>query len=315
MNKQVKPKGKDKYKVLNWKEYNKSLKQRGNITIWISQEALDTWNYDGTKTRGGQKVYSDLAIETCLKIRIVYNLKLRQTEGFIKSLFTLLKISLDIPDYSTLSRRGKDLKISLGVLNKNENIHIILDSTGLKVYGEGEWKVRKFGFSKHRTWRKLHIGINGITQEIIAEELTKNNIDDGDVARKILKNTSGKINSFTGDGAYDKKKVRKILSKEKIIEIIPPQHNAVISKEPSQSTKSRDETIETISKIGREEWKKKVGYHKRSLVEVAMYRYKTIIGDKIMSRTFENEKVEVRLGCAILNKMTAIGMPKSIKIA
>jgi hypothetical protein len=315
MSKQCQPNSKDKYKILNWKEYNESLRQRGSINIWISQEALSSWNYEGPKLKGGQKKYSDLAIETCLTIRKLFNLKLRQTEGFIKSLFTLLNVSLDIPDFSTLSRRGKSLKISLGTFKKDEKVDIIIDSTGLKVYGEGEWKVRKFGWSKHRTWRKLHICIDGNTQEIIEEELTENSIDDGDVAEKILENAPEKINSFTGDGAYDKKKVRKKLTKENIIEIIPPQHNAVISKELSPSTKSRDEAVEEIQKIGREQWKKEVGYHKRSLVEVAMFRYKTIIGDKIMSRKFENEKVEVRIGCAILNKMTALGMPKSIKIA
>jgi hypothetical protein len=214
-----------------------------------------------------------------------------------------------------LSKRGKDLKISLGDFKKDKKIDIIVDSTGLKVYGEGEWKVRKFGWSKHRTWRKLHICIDGDTQEIIEEELTENSIDDGDVVGSILENVPGEINSFTGDGAYDKLKVREKMAKEEIIEIIPPQHNAVLSKKPSKSTNSRDKAVKEIAEIGRKEWKKKVGYHKRSLVEVAMFRYKTIFGDKIMSRNNKNEKVEVRLSCSILNRMTAIGMPKSIRVS
>jgi hypothetical protein len=315
MNKIDQPKAKDKYKIINWKEYNESLKRRGSICVWLSQEALSSWNYGGPKVKGGQRVYSDLAIETCLTLRKVYNLRLRQTEGFINSLFTLLRVPLEIPDYSTLSKRGKDMKISLGDFKKDKKIDIIVDSTGLKVYGEGEWKVRKFGWSKHRTWRKLHICIDGDTQEIIEEELTENSIDDGDVVESILENVPGKINSFTGDGAYDKWKVREKMTKEEIIEIIPPQHNAVLSKKPSQSTNSRDKSVKEIKEIGREQWKKKAGYHKRSLVEVAMFRYKTIFGDKIMSRNYKNEKVEVRLSCSILNKMTAIGMPKSVRVA
>ena len=315
MDKIDQPKAKDKYKITNWKEYNESLKSRGSISIWISQEALDSWNYEGPKVRGGQMKYSDLAIETCLTIRKVYKLKLRQTEGFMNSLFTILKVSMDIPDFSTFCKRAKSLKVSLCKFKKDDKLDIVVDSTGLKVYGEGEWKVRKFGWSKHRTWRKLHICIDGNTQEIIEEELTENSVDDGDVVEEILNNVSEEINSFRGDGAYDKNKVRKNLADKGIIEIIPPQRNAVISRFPDQSTQSRDKAIEDINEIGRKEWKKKVNYHKRSLVEVTMFRYKTILGDKIMSRKFINEKVEVRIGCAILNKMTAIGMPKSIKVA
>lgn len=314
MNKQTKLQCKDKYKIINWKEYNESLKQRGSITIWISEEALELWKYTGPKLKGGQKKYSDLAIETSLTIRKVYHLKLRQTEGFINSLIQIMQVNLEVPDYSTLSRRAGKLNISLGNFKDNGNIDIVVDSTGLKVYGEGEWKVRKHGWSKHRTWRKLHIGIDGVTQEIIAEELTENNIDDADVIEDVL-NVSDDIDSFTGDGAYDKKKVRKILTKKKIKQKIPPQRNAVISKEADYDLQSRDKAIKRIKSIGREKWKQEVGYHRRSLVEVAMFRYKTIIGDEILSRKFVNEKVEVRLGCAILNKMTALGMPVTIKVA
>ena len=314
MNKQTQLQCKDKYKIINWKEYNESLKQRGSITIWISEEALELWKYTGPKLKGGQKKYSDLAIETSLTIRKVYHLKLRQTEGFVNSLIQIMQVNLEVPDYSTLSRRAGKLNISLGNFKDNGNIDIVVDSTGLKVYGEGEWKVRKHGWNKHRTWRKLHIGIDGVTQEIIAEKLTENNIDDADVIEDVL-NVSDNIDSFTGDGAYDKKKVRKILTKKKIKQKIPPQHNAVISKEADYDLQSRDKAIKRIKSIGREKWKQEVGYHRRSLVEVAMFRYKTIIGDKILSRKFVNEKVEVRLGCAILNKMTALGMPVSIKVA
>lgn len=314
MNKQTQLQCKNKYKIINWKEYNESLKQRGSITIWISKEALELWKYTGPKLKGGQKKYSDLGIETSLTIRKVYHLKLRQTEGFVNSLIQIMQVNLEVPDYSTLSRRAGKLNISLGNFKDNGNIDIVVDSTGLKVYGEGEWKVRKHGWSKHRTWRKLHIGIDGVTQEIIAEELTENNIDDADVIEDVL-NVSDDIDSFTGDGAYDKKKVRKILTKKKIKQKIPPQRNAVISKEADYDLQSRDKAIKRIKSIGIEKWKQEVGYHRRSLVEVAMFRYKTIIGDKILSRKFVNEKVEVRLGCAILNKMTALGMPVSIKVA
>lgn len=313
MSKQEEPKAKDKYKILNWAAYNKCLKDRGRITLWISDDALASWVYEGQRVQGGKIVYSDLAIETCLTLKQVLHLKLRQTEGFVESLMYLMGIERSVPDFSTLSRRAGKLEIDLKAKKQNGNINIIVDSTGLKVYGEGEWKVRKYGWSKHRTWRKLHIGINGDTQEIVAEKLTENSISDAEVTEDILNNAGENIDSFRGDGAYDKKIVRKELSTRKIKEIIPPQENAVESKDPI--FKERNKAIKSIKKLGRKKWKQKVKYHKRSLVEVTMFRYKTIIGEKINARKFENEKTEVRINCSILNTMTNLGMPISKKVS
>ena len=305
-------KSKSKYKITNWAEYNNSLKRRGNITVWISEQAIKAWEYEGKRERGGKIDYSDLAIETCLTIKQVMHLKLRQTEGFVESLFVILKVFKSVPDYSTLSRRAGKLNIDLKVLKRDGNIVIIVDSTGLKVYGEGEWKVRKFGWCKHRTWRKLHIGINGETQEIVTEELTENNIADADELENLLDGVDEEIDTLIGDGGYDKKNVRKELIKRKIKGIIPPQKNAVQSKDPVLIERNKD--VRSIKRIGRKRWKEKVKYHKRSLVEVAMFRYKTIIGDKINARKLENEKIEVRINCSILNVMTRLGMPVSTKI-
>jgi len=313
MSKQPEFKVKDIYKILNWSKYNESLKNRGRITLWISKEAINSWAYTGLRERGGKIDYSDLAIKTCITIKQVLHLKLRQTEGFVNSLFEIMAIEKKAPDYSTLSRRAGSLQIELGAIKQKGNIDIVVDSTGLKVYGEGEWKVRRYGWSKHRTWRKLHIGINAETQEIIAEELTENSTSDAEVIEDLLNEVDEKINSFRGDGGYDKKNVRKELRKRKIKEIIPPQENAVESKNPI--LKARNKAIKRINKIGRKEWKKQIKYHKRSLVEVAMFRYKTIIGDKINARKFENEKTEVRINCSILNVMTNLGMPISKKVA
>lgn len=312
MNK-LQPKSKDKYKILNWSEYNKSLKNRGSITIWIDEEVIKKWIYEGERKQGGKKIYSDLAIEICLSIRRLYDFALRQTQGFMESLFSLMKIKMNVPCYSQICRRAKELNISLGDLNKRGNIDIVVDSTGLKVYGEGEWKVRKFGWSKHRTWRKLHIFMDDETQLIMEEELTDNSVSDDKVAEEFLDTTELNISGLGGDGGYDKKGVRKRLTKKKVKQIIPPQHNAVISEDPALA--DRNKAIRRIKKIGRKKWKQEVNYHRRSRIEVAMFRYKTIIGDEIRSRKFENEKIEVRIGCKILNKMTKLGMPKSIKVA
>lgn len=307
------PKCKDKYKITNWSKYNNALKERGRITLWIKDEVIELWKYEGKRERGGKKEYSDLSIEICFSIKILFHLAYRQTEGFMKSLFELMRVNIAVPCYTQINRRVRELKIDLMEFKKEGNIDIVVDSTGLKVYGEGEWKVRKFGWSKHRTWRKLNLFMDEESQMIIDEELTENNVSDDKVAEEFLDNTELNIGSFRGDGGYDKKGVRKRLSKKKIKQIIPPQNNAVISKNPALAI--RNKAISRIKKVGRKKWKQEVGYHRRSLIEVAMYRYKTIIGNKISSRIFEKEKNEVRLGCKILNKLTALGMPKSIKVA
>jgi len=305
---------KDTYKILNWSSYNESLKQRGSITVWFGEDAVKSWEYQGKREQGGKIIYSDTAIKTCLIIRKVYHLKLRQTEGFMKSLVSLLGIPLAIPHYSILSRRAGKLNIAIKQFKKQEPIHIVVDSTGLKVYGEGEWKVRQHGWSKHRTWRKLHLGVDPNTHEIVAERLTSNSVDDAEAVADLLKEIPTVVTSFAADGAYDKVKVRKQLVAKGIKQVIPPQKTAVVSKKPpDKALLERDEAIRRIKQIGRAEWKKEVGYHKRSMAEVAMYRYKTILGDKLMSRKFENEAIEARIGCLVLNKMTTLGMPISKK--
>jgi hypothetical protein len=195
------------------------------------------------------------------------------------------------------------------------DLHLVLDSTGLKVYGEGEWKVRRHGWSKHRTWRKLHLGINRDTQEIVLQLLTAQSVDDAQAALTLIDQKKTIISSFTGDGSYDKSKLRKRLHKEKTIFIVPPQRNALISNGTKEEIKSRDDDIKRIREIGRAQWKQEMNYHKRSRVEVAMFRYKTIIGDKLKSRKHENQQSEAMMGCWILNKMAAMGMPISKKVA
>ena len=309
------PKVKEKYKIENWSSYNEALKSRGSITIWMSQQAIDTWAYQEEREPGGKIIYSDSAIQTCLMIRKVFHLPLRQTEGFVSSLFERLGIKCSVPDYSTLCKRAGKLKIKLTNWKVKGNIDIVIDSTGLKVYGEGEWKVRKHGWSKHRTWRKLHIGVDFRTHEIVSGELTENKVDDAAMVGSLIGAGAEHISSVAGDGAYDKSKSRKQLHGNNIEQIIPPPCNAVLSKDKPPELFSRDAAIKRIAEIGREEWKKEIGYHRRSIAEVAMFRYKTILGDKLRSRKFDNEKTEAIIGCVILNKMTELGMPISRKAA
>jgi IS5 family transposase len=306
---------KDKYKVQNWSEYNEGLKQRGSLRIWIKTEIVEQWKYQGEIKRGGQRQYSDMAIEICLIVRKVYHLPLRQTEGFMNSFFEQSGLNLSAPDYTTICKRSGILGVDLSVKNKGEIVDIVVDSTGLKVYGEGEWKVRKHGAGKHRTWMKMHVAADEKTQQIQAVTLTSNSVDDATEVSALLDQIPRKVKSFKADGAYDKVKVRKELYAKNIQQVIPPQHNAVTNKDHLLHLQQRNEAIQKIATIGRAEWKKKEDYHQRSKSETVMFRYKTIIGNMLSARKIQNQQTEVRIGCKILNLALQINKPKAIKVA
>jgi hypothetical protein len=261
--------------------------------------------------RGGQKQYSDGAIECLLTVKNVYQLAYRQTEGFAASLGKLLGVELPIPNYSTINRRAKSLKVNLETSEKGP-IHIVLDSTGLKVYGEGEWKVRQHGYSKRRIWRKLHLGVDEATGEIETELLTGADVDDAEVTASLLKQTQAKIKQLSGDGAYDKEKVYKAAAAKGVEKItIPLRRDAVLWEENGTEPHPRNENLRRIWEDGRKEWKIESGYHRRSLAETAMFRFKTIFGDHLDARETNRQKTEARIKCAALNRMTRLGMPDS----
>lgn len=314
---------KDKYKVKNWQVYNKSLCNRGKITLFFTPRVIQIWrNINLKKVIIGDKMYPDFIIETCLTLAKLYSLPLRQATGFIGDLLNQLGLQdCPVPDYTTLSRRQKNLNIDISIpFKSNKNLSIAVDSTGLKVYGEGEWKVKKHGAGKHRTWLKLHLAVNVQTQEILLAHLTSNVIHDAQGAIDMFSNRVEKenISNFYGDGAYDNFKLREFLPSSSK-QIIPPPKNAVVKKgTPKKSVPDyliqRNEAIERQKKIGSKEWKKEINYHQRSLSETAMYRYKVIFGDKVEARTEENQKTEVFIKCKILNRFRQEGMPNSYKV-
>jgi len=313
--KQVNKKTKAKYKIRNWKEYNESLVQRGALDVYIDEFALEDWRAKPNGKRGAQPRYSDLAIQLTLQFGKVFHQKLRQTEGLVKSLFKLMNIGLEVPDHSTLSRRIENITINLPK-SKREKVILVADSSGLKVYGEGEWKVRKHGWSKHRTWRKMHLAITP-DGEIRAAELTGNNMADCDVVDSLLKQEEAEIEAFIGDGGYDRKKAYNACQNRKIKKIlIPPQKNAKIFQHGNSKNEPhpRDENLRQIKKITRKKWKEQTGYHVRSLSETAMFRFKTIFGDRLNSRKLKSQKTEFLLSISILNKMTSLGMPDSYAV-
>jgi len=305
---------KDKYKVTNWSSYNNGLKRRGSINLWISSDLSDQWKWEGKSKRGGQYEYSDVAIELCLTIGKVYSLALRQTEGFMSSFFEQCGWELSVPSYTTLCRRSHGLRVNLKSKKNSGITDIVVDSTGLKVYGEGEWKVRKHGAGKHRTWMKMHLAIDAGSQQIKGVSLTSNSVEDSSAGISLIKSMKFQINSLRGDGGYDKHKFREMLKARNIVQVIPPQSNAVINRKGLNYLIERNESIKKIKRVGRKKWKQQSGYHQRSKVETAMFRYKVIIGDHLSAREVGNQKTEVAIGCKILNVMLQVAKPISIKV-
>jgi IS5 family transposase len=312
----VDEKPKTQYRVRNWGQYNDNLKQRGSITLWIDEDVIRAWQPDpaAPKKRGGQQEYTDGAIECLLTVKTVFHLPYRQTEGFAGSISELLGVKLPIPDYTTLNRRAKGLNVRLPARAKGA-IHLVLDSTGLKVYGEGEWKVRKHGYSKRRTWRKLHLAVDEATGEVEAVVLTEASVDDAAVTTELLTQTKAKVEQLSADGAYDKEKVYQAALDKKVDKItIPPRKDAVLWAETSPSPHPRNANLRRVWEVGSKTWKEESGYHRRSLAETAMFRFKTIFGDRLTAREEQRQKTEARIKSAALNRMTRLGMPESYRV-
>jgi len=306
-------KAKTSYKITNWRKYNESLVQRGSITFWFSDDVIDQWGHANDESKVGHPfVYSDTAIESLLVLRELFRLPYRQTEGLGRSLIRLMQVDVAIPDFTSLAKRAAKLEIALDIADRKGPIDVVVDSTGLKVFGEGEWKTRKHGISKRRTWRKLHLAVNPETQEIEAEVLTENSGHDADQVDELIEQVDAPIDAFYGDGAYDQWKVYDRLAKEEIEAIIPPRRNAKIKQHgnSSQLPLERDEAIRGIRDVGRKQWKKEIGYHRRSLAETAMYRMKCCFGAMLKNREFVNQRTEARVRCKILNRFTHLGLPQ-----
>jgi hypothetical protein len=306
------------YRVKNWAEYDHALVQRGSITFWLSDDIEQTWLYVGEKQRGSQFDYSDKAIEIMLTIKEVFHLTNRGVEGFVRSLLQMMNINLPVPDHSTLSKRGKTLKVKLPK-KASGSLNLVLDSTGLKIYGEGEWKVRKHGYSKRRTWRKLHLGADPENGEIQAVLLTKNSVSDDAAVKELLEQIEQTLLACAADGAYDKRKVYDALNEHspEVKLLIPPRKNARIWQHGNSKAErlKRDENLRYIRKHGWQQWKEDSGYHMRSLAETAMFRLKTIFGDELSARLLETQTTQALIRCSALNKMTLLGMPESYQVA
>ena len=312
-----------KHKVTNWADYDASLRQRGSLSVWFTDEAIVAWKAQPRTTRGGQPWYSELAILTALTLRAVFRLALRQTEGLIGSIMGLLRLDLSVPDHTTLSRRAGTLELprprssSAGAGCDAEPMHRLVDSTGLKLCGAGEWLIEKHGSRTRRSWRKLHVGLDANTGQIVASVLTDHDGDDGSQTGPLLDQVTGSLASFTGDGAYDQEGVYTSVGERHpaAAVIVPPRATAVPSKAAESEPTQRDRHLQLMAERGRMAWQKASGYVKRARAETAISRYKRVIGDGLRSRTDERRATEVKVALQVLNRMLELGRPKYVRMA
>jgi transposase len=277
---------------------------------------MAAWTPPRSGGRGRPQQYSAIAIETGLMLRLAFGRPWRQTEGMLASILRLLGLDLPVPDPTSFSRRSADLAVAKAVRPATCPVNVVIDSIGLKVFGAGEWQREKHGGSGHRTSRKLHLAVDPDTGEIVASELTT--ADDGDASQvgPLLDQISGLIASATADGAYDGEPVYRTIAERypAAAVIIPPRSTAVPSNNAKTAPTQHDRHLQVIQEHGRLGWQKAVNYGPRSLGEVAMMRYKTLIGCRLHARTMPMQKAEAAAGCKVINVMTRLGMPVSQRI-
>jgi transposase len=293
---------KAKYKVSNWREYDQALQQRGSLTVWVTPEALEAWAPEKTGGRGRPVSYSDIVIETAVMLRLAMGKPWRQTEGMLRSIIGMLGLDLPVPDHTTLSRRSARLPLTTTLKKPKGPVTVVIDSSGLKIFGAGEW---------------LHLAVDPDSSEILAAELTTTDEGDASLVGPLLDQIDGPVSAVLADGAYDGEPTyQTILDRHPDAEVvIPPRSNAVLSDTAETEPTQRDRHIELLAQKGRMGWQKTVGYGKRSLVETAFHRYKVLVGRSLRARTLPAQKVEARIACTVINRMTSLGMPVSRKVA
>ena len=306
------------YRVRNWPQYDTGLRRRADLTLWLDEAALAGWQAARRTTPGGQARYSDLAIELVLMLRLVFQLALRQAEGFVGSVLRLLGLELSVPDHTTLSRRSRGFAGRRPRVVPHGPLHLLIDSTGLKLFGQGEWQEEKHGRAR-RSWRKLHLAFDADTGEIAASILTDNHADDAGQVPDLFGQVEGEIASVTADGAYDGEPVYQAVAIRQPGQpptvIIPPRSSAVPGAQANTPPSQRDRHIQHIRDQGRMAWQKVTGYGRRSLAETGIGRYKAAIGPRLRARTLLGQQGEVALAVEVLNRMIRTAKPVSVRSA
>lgn len=302
-------KPKYRYQVRNWAEYDRALVNRGNLTIWFDEASIaENWTPPRPLGRGKPGLYSNVAIQTCLTLKTLFRLPYRATEGLLKSLMRLCALDLPVPDHTHMSRRVATLKVKIPRRPRAGSTHVVVDSTGLKIFGEGEWKVRQHGVGKRRTWRKIHLAVDETAKDIIGIEVTTADWHDSEVFPDLLAQVEGDVAQVSADGAYDTEGTHAAIGERGAKATIPPRDGAVFWG----NDHPRDLILAEIAAKGRGGWKEESGYHRRSISENMMYRLKQL-GDRLFSRGFDRQVAECHVRAAIINQFTYLGMPQSTR--
>ena len=290
--------------------------KRGSLTVWFTDEAIAAWKAAPRTTPGGQPHYSDLAITTALMLRAVFRLALRQTEGLVGSILQLLGLDLPVPDHTTLGRRARTLALPVPRTTGGA-IHLLVDSTGLKLCGPGEWLAEKHGTKKRRSWKKLHIGMDATTGRIVAATLADRAVDAAAQVGRLLDQVTDPVAAFLGDGAYDRNSVYADMQARhpEAAVVVPPRRDAVLSDTAETAPTPRDRHIQQIAETGRLNWQRDNLYNLRALVEAQIGRFKRVIGDALRSHSDEAQAIEIAIAVEVLNRMLDLGRSKSVRVA
>ncbi|MGB5660691.1 MAG: IS5 family transposase [Thermoanaerobaculia bacterium] len=306
-----------RYRVRNWPEYNRALVGRGRLTLWFDETAIAGWRAnDQSAAPGRPRVYADTTIECALTLKAVFHLSLRATQGFLESVLALLRLELPVPDYSTLSRRQPLLAVTLRFPTSETPRLIVVDSTGMKVYGAGEWHAGKYRRGRRRTWRKLHLGVDETTKEFVAVEVTTSCVHDSTRLPTLLCQVTDDIVQVSADRGYDAHACYESIVRRGAVPTILPRKNARLGSglDPPAWRTARDENLREIQAQGHYGWRLSTGCTRRSLAENAVSRFKTLFGGRLWARTLESQQIEAFVKCAALNRMTGLGMPASVRV-
>ena len=273
------------------------------------------WEAAPSGRRGRQQAYCDAAIQACLTLKVLFGLPLRQTTGFVASLLKLVGLDWSVPDYSTLCRRQRTLSVAIPYKCSAGPLHLLIDSTGIKAEGEGEWNARKHGGPKRWLWRKIHIGIDAETLEIRTIEVTSSSIGDAPMLPDLLSQIppDQELGSMTADGAYDTRKCHDAIAAREAHAVIPPRKNAKMWKPDTPGARARNEAVRSSKYLGRALWRHLTGYHRRSRVETKMHCVK-LLGQRLSARDFNRQVAEIQIRAAILNGSTALGIPRTVAV-
>jgi len=303
-----------RYRTTNWSSYNAALRKRGSLLIWLDKEMAWLAPHDGGP--GRPAVFSDAAIQFCLTIKVLFKLPLRQTTGMVASLLGLANLDWAVPDYSTLCRRQKTLAVQIPYRRADGPLNLLVDSTGIKFLGDGEWQARKHGVQGRRQWRKVHLAMDTATSDIRAVEFTPSSDGDSPVLPELLNQIpeDEEIGTVTGDGAYDTRRCHTAISDRQATAIIPIRKNGRPWKEDCPAARARNETLRATRHYGRAFWKRWTWYHARSRIEAKMRCLKAF-GERISARDPDRQTAEIQIRVALMNRFNALGTAEIVRVA